>query len=691
MNSIKDYKIGVDVGGTFTDLVLSVPNSPLIVSKVPSTPSDPSQAVLNALEVTAIKLNQTVPNILKKTSLFVHGTTVGTNTILEKKGANVGLVTSYGFRDSLEIRRGFRHDPWDHRTPYPDVLVPRYKRLPVKGRIDRDGKVVAKTSKKDLKNILNKFKSENVESIAVCLFNSYISNINEKGVLSFIEEFTDFDWVSISSNISPIIGEYERSSTVVLNAYVAPRTVNYLKILDKNLTSLGLETPVLLIQNNGGAISIRKINSQPATLLLSGPAAGVGTLNFLSSASKFKNLISMEIGGTSCDVILMSDSNASTTDHLIIDGYYLGLPSVDVHTVGAGGGTIAGVDKAGMLFVGPSGAGAKPGPACYNLGGKLPTITDAQLILGRLSPGSYADGSIQMNIDLARNSIKKFIAEKLGISIEDAAIGIIRLMNQKLLNAVQQISVQRGHNPSMFTLVAGGGAGPLHGVEVSKLLGCSQVYITKLSGAFCAMGMLNSDVKHEYFRVYFSSLEKVNFKEINKLFDLLKYEGIKILRDEGFSEQDMKFRFGYDLRYRGQQWDVSIILDKGYLNKKTIKLNFESEHKKLFGHIQSNGMIEITKIKLEAIGKVPKISKPTLKINKLKPEPFEKRKIWIDPKVKWYDTPIYNGSKLYRNNKIHGPAVINENTSTIFIGKGDLLEVDEIGNYLIKINKNIKK
>ena len=291
MVSSKIYKIGVDVGGTFTDLVIAMPNAPLFVTKVPSTPDDPSKAVLTALKVSAKKLNHSLETLLQKTLLFVHGTTVGTNTILEKKGAKVGLITSFGFRDSLEIRRGYRYNPWDHRSPYSEVIVPRSLRLPVRGKIDRSGSIIEKISINDVKNNLKKFKLAKVESIAICLYNSYISGKNEDSALSIISQYWKNDWLSTSSNISPIIGEYERSSTVVLNAYVAPRTVNYLKVLDKNLTKLGLKTPVLLIQNNGGAISIRQINSQPATLLLSGPAAGVGTLNYLSSYIGLKNLV----------------------------------------------------------------------------------------------------------------------------------------------------------------------------------------------------------------------------------------------------------------------------------------------------------------------------------------------------------------------------------------------------------------
>ncbi len=679
------YRIGVDVGGTFTDMVVARPDAALVVVKVPSTPSDPAQGVLSALAQAAAELRTDTRELLGKTALFVHGTTVATNTILERKGAKVGLLASAGFRDSLEIRRGHRADPWDHRTPYSEVLVPRYLRLTVAGRLDRHGQETEPLSAADIARAAEKFSREQVDSVAICLFNSYLSGVHEDAAAQSLAAGWDGEWVSRSSRLAPIIGEYERTSTVVLNAYIAPRTVRYLERLDKELTSLGLETPTLLIQNNGGAISIRQIGDQPAALLLSGPAAGVGALNYFAAATGIDNLISMEIGGTSCDVILMNEGQASSTDHLIIDGYHLALPSIDVHTVGAGGGTIAGVDSAGMLFVGPRGAGARPGPACYDLGGSEPTVTDAQLLLGRLSPGPYAGGAITIDADLAAASIAKRLAAPLGLSAEDAAIGVIRLMDQTLLHAVQRISVERGHDPAGFTLLAGGGAGPLHGVSVGRLLGCRQVYVPRSSGAFCALGMLNSDVRHEYFRVHFTPLAGADFSDIRRQLDQMESDARALLREEGFADAEMRFLSGCDLRYGGQQWDVQVLSDGKDFDPARIRADFETEHQRLFGHIQPEGTVEITKLRIIGVGAVSAPPDPKFDRRSDAAEPDHIRPIWIDATNGWMDTPVYEGSRLGVGEKIEGPALINERTTTVLVGQGDHLAVDEAGNYLIRL------
>jgi len=679
------YHIGVDVGGTFTDLVVARPDAELVIVKVPSTPADPAQGVLSALAKAASNLHLDIRELLAETALFVHGTTVATNTILERKGAKVGLLVSEGFRDSLEIRRGYRTDPWDHRTPYSEVLVPRYLRLPAAGRIDRHGNEFEPLSTTDIAQAAETFSREEVESVAICLFNSYLSDAHEEAAARALKSAWNGEWMSRSSCLAPIIGEYERSSTVVLNAYIAPRTVRYLKRLDKELTDLGLQTPTLLIQNNGGAISIRHIDDQPATLLLSGPAAGVGALKYYAGAAGLNNLISMEIGGTSCDVILMSEGQASSTDHLNIDGYHLALPSIDVHTVGAGGGTIAGVDQAGMLFVGPQGAGALPGPACYDLGGQEPTITDTQVVLGRLSPGPYAGGAINIEAKLASEAIASRLATPLGISTEDAAVGVIRLLDQTLLNAVQQISVERGHDPARFTLVAGGGAGPLHGVSVGRLLGSQQIYIPRLSGVFCAFGMLNTDVRHDYFRVYFSPLVGADLSGVRQQLDQMEDTARAMLGEEGFTEADMRFMPGCDLRYHGQQWDVQILCGSKDFEPAHIKSAFENEHQRLFGHIQPDGIIEITKLRMSAIGTVNDPPDPKLLQQGGTAKPDHTRPVWIDENNGWMDTPIYDGLSLGVGDQFEGPAIINEQTTTVLVGSGDQLSVDQAGNYLIRL------
>ena len=679
------YRIGVDVGGTFTDLVVARPDAELLVAKVPSTPAEPAKGVLAALAEAAKSIGLETEELLARTQLFVHGTTVATNTILERKGATVGLLTTEGFRDSLEIRRGYRPDPWDHRTPYAEVLVPRYLRRVAAGRIDRDGQEVEPLSETDVAAAADCFREEGVESIAICLFNSYLNDRHESAAEAVLAAGAGGEWITVSSRLAPVIGEYERSSTAVLNAYVAPRTVRYLADLDASLQELGLAASALLIQNNGGAISIRQVADQPATLLLSGPAAGVGALRHYAEVTGIGNLISMEIGGTSCDVILMDEGEATLTDHLIIDGYHLALPSIDVHTVGAGGGTIAGVDAAGMLFVGPEGAGARPGPACYGHGGEAPTVTDAQLLLGRLKAGPYAGGALTIDAGLAEKAVADRLAGPLGLTVEEAAIGVIRLMDQKLLHAVQRISIERGHDPARFTLVAGGGAGPLHAVAVGRLLGCRQVYVPRLSGAFCALGMLNTDVRHEYLRVHFAPLAAADLDEIAGLISGLGEEARAMLRQEGFEEGDMRFQPGCDLRYRGQQWDVQVSARDKHFDPAQIREAFEVEHQRLFGHIQPDGPIEITKIRLTATGVVA--GQPEIPASRSggAAAPKHCRAVWIDADNGWQETPVYDGSALGVGTQIVGPALIDERTTTVMIGTGDRLEVDAAGNYMIRL------
>ncbi|MCH2506598.1 MAG: hydantoinase/oxoprolinase family protein, partial [Dehalococcoidia bacterium] len=467
------WRIGVDVGGTFTDMVLRDDAGDLWVFKAPSVPSDPSQGVKSVLDIAAAELSLTLPTLLQNCVLFFHGSTVATNTILEKKGAKVGLLTSKGFRDSLEIRRGIRENMWDHRAPFPEVLVPRYLRRPVGGRLDKNGEELASLVTSDIDQAMEVFEAEGVEAIAIALLNSYGNPAHEDAAR---EHLQPFPWVSLSSRIAPIMGEYERTSTAVINAYIAPKVVSYLRHLDAELREQGLSRPILLLQSNGGAVSVDQVSERAVNLVLSGPAAGVGALGLYAGLAGNDNLIAMEIGGTSCDVTLMGEGQVAVTDELMIDGYHVATPSVDIHTVGAGGGTIARVDEAGLLHVGPHGAGARPGPACYGLGGLEPTVTDAYMVLGRLRPGPYAGGSVTLDDALARKAVLDKIATPLDITVEEAATGIIRLLEQNLLHAVEHISIQRGHNPRRFTLVAAGGAGPMHGSGVARALGCRSAY-----------------------------------------------------------------------------------------------------------------------------------------------------------------------------------------------------------------------
>ena len=678
------WRIGVDVGGTFTDMILAGDDGRILVSKVPTVPADPAQGVMDALAKAASGLDSSPAQLLGRCGLFVHGSTIATNTVLEGRGAKVGMITTEGFRDSLEIRRGHRDNPWDHRTPYPDVLVPRFLRCPVRGRLDRNGSELAPLEIDDVNQALDHFRAEGVEAIAVCLFNSYVDGRHEAAAAQLAADHGLTQWVSKSSVVAPIAGEYERGSTTVLNAYVAPRTVGYLQALARRLKDQGLRSPLLLIQNNGGAVTVDRIAERPAALLLSGPAAGVGALGFYASAIGSNDLVSMEIGGTSCDVILMTGGKIAFTDYLDIGGYTCVLPSVEIHTIGAGGGTIARVDGAGMLQVGPQGAGARPGPACYGLGGVDATITDAQVVLGRLRPGTYAGGAVAIDARLATHAVEHGIARKLGIPVAAAAAGIIRLMDQKLLQAVQRLSSERGHDPRRFTLVAAGGAGPLHGTEVARALRCKRVYLPRLSGAFCALGMLHSDVRHDTMRVHFADLDRSDGGKLESIFAALEREILEALHAEGFHESNARCERALDLRYVGQQWDITVPTDRRF-DPAVIRRNFDAEHDRMFGHVQPEGIIEITKLRVTGIGSLPPLIAPRLPAATGQAQPYEHRPVWIDERKGWVETAIYRGQDLGPGHAIIGPAVIDEATTTILVGDGDALEVDEAGNFSIRL------
>lgn len=681
---VAPWRIGVDVGGTFTDMVLRDAAGKVRIFKAPSVTADPSQGVLNVLRRAASELELPLSTLLRNCGLFVHGSTVATNTILEKKGARVGMLTTHGFRDSLEIRRGIRENPWDHRAPFPPVLVPRYLRQPVRGRIAADGTELASLAVEDVANAAALFKEEGVESIAVCLFNSFLDGKHERQAREVLAKSWHGDWISLSSEITPTIGEYERGSTAVVNAYIAPKVTRYLLALDAQLRELGLPRSLLMLQSNGGAVSVAEVASRPVMLVLSGPAAAVGALRGCAPSEELANFISMEIGGTSCDVLVMAKGQVPVSDQLVIDGYHLTIPSVEIHTVGAGGGTIASVDSAGLLTVGPKGAGAQPGPAAYGLGGEEPTVTDAQLVLGRLHSGKLAGGAVVLDLDLARRAVETKLAHPLGLSIEDAAAGVIRLLEQNLLHAVERLSIERGHNPADFTLVAAGGAGPMHGAAVARALGCKRALLPRAAGAFCAMGTLESDVRQDYLQVVVADLDHVDRSALEAGFAQLEAKARDALERQGFAEKGAIQR-EIDLRYVGQQWSVRVALKANRFDEVAARQSFEAEHQRLFGHIQPGGRLDITALRVVGRGSLEWSPPPARRPQQKPPVPRQKRSIWIDSTYGWQDIPVYDGEDLRPGCKLQGPLLIEELTTTAFVGPKDVVEVNGSDDFLVHI------
>jgi N-methylhydantoinase A len=688
------WRIGIDVGGTFTDLVLTDSAAASRVVKVPSVPADPSLGVLSALDRLANNLDCTVENVLKDCVLFVHGSTVATNQMLEGKGAKVGLLTTVGFRDALEIRRGLREDQWNHRAPFAPVLVPRFLRKGVRGRIDADGCEIAPFVTEDVNEALAAFELEGIEAVAIAFFNSFLNNEHETLAAARVRERWPDAWITTSATLSPMMGEYERTSTAVINAALTPGIVSYLRNLDIKLRDFGLSKPILLVQSNGGAISVDQVTPRPVNLLLSGPAAAVGALNTYRhiiddtgpSSDDAGNLISMEIGGTSCDVMLMSGGEVAMKDDLMIAGYHVSIPAIDIHTVGAGGGTIAGVDAAGMLFVGPQGAGANPGPACYGLGGAEPTVTDAQLVLGRLRAGAYSESGLTLDMKAARSAIENRVAQPLSLSVEDAAVGILALLEQNLLHAVEYISIERGHAPRRFTLVAAGGAGPMHGTSVARGLGCRRVYVPRDAGALCAVGMLHADVRQDYQSYLRGELDELGQLHVNGELARLDAQALTAMSAEGFGADEVRLEHAIDLHYRGQLWSVRVPLSMGSFNPADTRCLFEAEYQRLYGHVQPDGAIEAASLRVAARAATGTPKARSIEDTARGTDDIHGavRPVWHD-KHGWCDTAVYDGLRLSVGAKIIGPAIVEEQTTTVLLGPGDQLTIGATGNFMIEV------
>jgi N-methylhydantoinase A len=677
------WRIGVDVGGTFTDLVVADSKGELFTFKSPTDVADPAAGVMAAVRLAAEGLGLFVRELLVHCRVFVHGSTIATNTILERKGAVVGLLTTEGFRDALEIRRGIREDAWDHRTPFPDTLVPRHLRLPVRERMDKDGHPVHAPDPDSVAQALEVFRHEGVTSIAICLLNSYRNDSHERACAELIRKSWPEAWLSVSADIAPVLGEYERTSTTVLNAYVTPRVVPYLRDLERNLREQGLAYPLLLIQSNGGAASVEQLVDRAVMLALSGPAAGASALRATAEMAGRNDLVLMEIGGTSCDVTLMDGGEIAMVDQLSINDYHLTLPSVDIHSISGGGGTIAAVDAGGLLNVGPHGAGARPGPACYGLGGEDPTVTDAHLILGRMRAGKFAGGLITLDPAKAHEAVERKIASRLGVDVVTAASGIIRLLEQSLQHAIERVSVERGYDPRRFTLIAGGGAGALHAVPVARELGCRNVYVPRLAGVFCAFGMCRTDIREDFLETWLEPLDQEAGDVIECSFGELASLAKTRLAASGFSSSDLTFERAFDLRYVGQQWSLQVPMKDWDVT--SIRADFEARHQRQFGHHQPNGKIEIVHLRLVGIARLSRAERLDFRMTKDRPVPYERRSVHLDTRSGFRMLPVYDGNLMRPGQALEGPALIEESNTTILLGIGDRLEIDLSNNFLIHV------
>ncbi len=668
--------IAIDVGGTFTDIAIVRTDGRRHSGKVPSVPADPSVGVFAAIDAIAAEVDLDAGDILTRCDRFVHGSTVATNAVLTGDLARVGLITTAGFRDTLEIRRGIRADQWDHRAPWPPVLVPRHLRIGVAGRVAPDGTESEPLDEPAVERAIAHLSAEGVDSVAICLLHSYANPVHETRAAELTRTAWPGALTTVSSELTPHLGEYARTSTAVVNAALVPKIGAYLSRLADGLHDRGLGTSLLLLQSNGGTVPLDTLAARPVDLVLSGPAAVGGALRRLSSDDA---VVSMEIGGTSCDVAVSADGVVPVVDGLEVGGYHLDVAAVDVHTVGAGGGTIASVDTAGILCVGPAGAGADPGPACYGRGGDQPTATDVHLVLGRLRAGPYAGGAVELDAGLAALAVHDRVATPLGVDDETAAIGVLTILEQHLRHAVETITIQRGRDPGSMTLVAAGGAGGLHGSSVARALGCRRLIVPVDAGVFCALGMLGSDLRRDVSHSIVTPLSDVTDEAVA---DLLasERERARNLVDHEWPDDVRVVVGGFlDVRYPGQLWSVRVDATDGSATAASVRSSFETEYRRLYGHMQPDGELELTGVGAVVRGVLDPIPPPGRPAQPA-PSPTEHRRCWVDAATGWNDVPVYAEANLGAGAELDGPYIIEAATTTVLGHADDHLTVGPAGD-----------
>lgn len=684
------YSIGIDVGGTFTDVVIVDEKNDLTVMKIPSTPDNPLEGIENGLKEIADQLGCGLEELIQKTERLVHGTTVATNAMLEYSGAKTALLTTLGFRDALEMRRCQRKGQWDFFTIQPPIIVPRYLRRGIKERTLWDGTIDQPLDEVHVKAVVKELvEKHEIEAIALCFLFSFKNSQNERKAAGLIRSWYPDIFVTASSEVAPQIREYERTSTTVVNAFVSPGLSHYLNQLGQFLASKGATKEFQILQSNGGITTASAAGQDGVRALLSGPAGGaIGGASLAERMDK-PNLIIADMGGTSFDVTLVDNKNISLVEEAEVAGYKITLPMIDIHTIGAGGGSIAYVDAGGMLKVGPRSAGAKPGPACYDRGGTEPTVTDANLVLGFLNPDYFLGGSRRLNPDLAVKAIEEKVARPLGISTVEAAQAINEIVNSNMVDAIQVITVQKGYDPRECALVAAGGAAPAHAGVLANALNIREIIIPQASEVFCALGGLEADMKYDYVRTYLVNTGSLELEHLYKAFENLRQEGIVRLEKDGVPPSMRSFDYSLEMRYVGQHWQIPVQLNCVNGNKPQlpeILQAFHKRHEMIRGYKLEEREAEVVNICLMAIGKNPGLKLRTLPTGAKDASAATKgrRKAYFGSARDFLEVPLYDGVKLKPGHEFTGPAIVEKHNTTIVIYPAQQAQVDAYGHVVVR-------
>ncbi|GAB6862714.1 hydantoinase/oxoprolinase family protein [Haloplanus litoreus] len=673
-----DARVGVDVGGTFTDVVVADADG-LTMLKVPSTPDAPDRGVLDGLDAAGEDADLAPAAV----DFFAHGTTVATNALLEREWAETALLTTAGFRDAVEIGRQTRPDLYDLRAEKPSPVVPRDRRFEVPERLDRRGEVLEPLDEDAAREVAHAVADAEVESVAICFLFAFEDDTHERRMAEILEaEGVDCER-SLSCDVLPEIREYERTLATSINAALKPVMNRYLGRLEEGVADAGVPAPVQVMQSNGGVASAETARERPVNTLLSGPAAGVRGAAHVAGAAGFDDVLTMDMGGTSCDVSLVRDGDPVVSTEGQVGDYPVNVPMVDVHTIGAGGGSIAWVDEGGSLRVGPRSAGADPGPICYGRGGTDPTVTDAHLLLGRIDPGAFFEGSADEST--VREAVRERLAEPLDLTVSEAAQGVLDVANANMERALRVVSVERGHDPRDFSLVAYGGAGPLHAAELAAELDVPRVVVPRSAGVLSALGLLISDVVYEDGVSAVRPWAAVDPDGLTERFESLAADHRGRLAEEGYPPERRRFERAVDLRYRGQSFDLRVPLPDGALDDEalaTVADRFHERHERRYGHASPDEPVELVTVRLRSRGVVDPPALSVAEGGTTDPTPRTTRGASFEGEH--YETPVYDRSTLAAGAGVDGPAVIEGVESTAVVPPGARASVDDLGNVVIE-------
>lgn len=688
------WMLGIDTGGTFTDVAaLDTATGRMHVAKVPSTPANPAQGALDGIRALAEQVpGMKIPDI----EFFAHGTTVATNALLERKGSRTGLIINRGFRAIYDLRGGLRPTGGDLIDPFyrkPAGLVDQASTEEVDGRLAHDGTEIVPLDEESVRRAARALRDKGIGSVAVCFLFSFMNDAHERRAEAIIREEYPECRVSLSSRIHPVIREFQRLSTTVADAYVGPVIEGYLMKLWDGLRELGiLGQQLYIMQSNGGLMRIDVAARYPNQTLLSGPAAGVVFASQLGISLGEKNVVSFDIGGTSTDIAVMPDGRYRESRQGRISGQDIGTPMIQIHTLGAGGGTIAWIGPDGLLKAGPHSAGALPGPACYARGGTLATVTDANMVLGYLDAAGLVGGKLKLDPALAERAIREHVATPLGLGLEEAALGIIRIVNVHMEVDLRLTLGERGLDPRRFALVAFGGAGPLHAAAVAANVGIPRVIVPPNPGIGCAIGLLQTEVRHYYLKSRLAPLGSLTGAEIEGLFAGLEEQAIADAKAEGFGPKDVKLQRQLDLRYPFQGYELNVACPEGRFDEaagETVRRAFDALHQEVYGVSAPQEMPDLVNLRLVSVCAVPRLDLPEWPVGDSSPEAARagSRKALFEGAKAAIETPVYRRERLKVGNRIEGPAIIEQLDSTTVIPPGQRAEVKRYGALVIETGK----